>query len=280
MGGRLGSPALELELMDVVKRVTRRAFLSLSALLVVAGSVASIRFLGDGTPQKVLEYTEDYERENSELADLVSQRHLLGESFSLTGYDPDSEEGSRFTRTFLCALGYYGTIDWSVLSAKRVSSVDGLDVPDDVRAELSEYYGDDRVDKTAEYQFIVLDVDITNVNAVADHLENGQEDYWIKFNDFRVFPCDSTGNPIEEIGGTRIDCGSVWIAPTVEHENPSIDGAVPLPVGETTRAQMIFKVGLYDDAAKEQAASGQFNYALVFDNPSSVGSFVVDLGVL
>ena len=55
---------------------------------------------------------------------------------------------------------------------------------------------------------------------------------------------------------------------------------MPLPVGETTRAQMIFKVGLYDDAAKEQAASGQFNYALVFDNPSSVGSFVVDLGVL
>lgn len=279
MGGRLGSHALELELMDVAKRVTRRAFLSLSALLVVAGSVASIRFLGDGTPQKVLEYMEDYERGNSELADLVSQRHLLGESFSLTGYDPDSEEGSRFTRTFLSFLGYYGTIDWSVLSAKRVSSVDGLDVPDDVRAKLSEWYGDG-VDKTAEYQFIVLDVDITNVNAVADHLENGQEDYWIKFNDFRVFPCDSTGNPIEEIGGTRIDCGSVWIAPTVEHENPSIDGAVPLPVGETTRAQMIFKVGLYDDAAKEQAASGQFNYALVFDNPSSVGSFVVDLGVL
>ena len=149
MGGRLGSPALELELMDVVKRVTRRAFLSLSALLVVAGSVASIRFLGDGTPQKVLEYTEDYERENSELADLVSQRHLLGESFSLTGYDPDSEEGSRFTRTFLCALGYYGTIDWSVLSAKRVSSVDGLDVPDGVRAKLSEWYGDG-VDKTAD----------------------------------------------------------------------------------------------------------------------------------
>lgn len=279
MGGRLGSPALELELMDVVKRVTRRAFLSLSALLVVAGSVASIRFLGDGTPQKVLEYTEDYERGNSELADLVSQRHLLGESFSLTGYDSESEEGSRFTRTFLCALGYYGTIDWSVLSAKRVSSVDGLDVPDDVRAKLSEWYGDG-ADKTIEYQFIVLDVDITNVNAVADHLENGQEDYWIKFNDFRVLPCDSNGNPIEEIGGTRIDYGSVWIAPTVEHENPSIDGAVPLPVGETTRAQMIFKVGLYDDAAKKQAASGQFNYALVFDDPGSLGSCIVDLGVL
>ena len=280
MSGRFGSPALELELMDVAKRVTRRAFLSLSALLVVAGSVASIRFLGDGTPQKVLEYMEDYERGNNELADLVSQRHLLGESFSLTGYDPDSEEGSRFTRTFLSFLGYYGTIDWSVLSAERVSSVDGLDVPDDVRARLSEWYGDDKVDKTAEYQFIVLDVDITNVNAVADHLENGQEDYWIKFNDFRVLPCDSSGNPIEEIGGTGTSYGLDWIAPTVEHENRSIDGAVPLPVGETTRAQMIFKVGLYDDAAKKQAASGQFNYALVFDNPSSLGSCIVDLGVL
>lgn len=279
MGGRLGSPALELELMDVVKRVTRRAFLSLSALLVVAGSVASIRFLGDGTPQKVLEYTEDYERENNELADLVSQRHLLGESFSLTGYDPDSEEGSRFTRTFLCALGYYGTIDWSVLSAKRVSSVDGLDVPDDVRAKLSEWYGDG-VDKTADYQFIVLDVDITNLNAVAGHLENGQEDYWINLNDLRVLPCDSSGNPIEEIGGTGVSYGCCWITPTVEHENPLIDGAVSLPMGETTHTQMIFNVGLYDDAAKKQAASGQFNYALVFDNPSSLGSCIVDLGVL
>lgn len=279
MGGRFGSPALELELIAVAKRVTRRAFLSLSALLVIAGSTASIRFLGDGTPQKVLEYMEDYERGNSELADLVSQRHLLGELFSLTGYDSESEEGSRFTRTYLCALGYYGAIDWSVLSAKRVSSVDGLDVPDDVRAKLSEWYGDG-ADKTKEYQFIVLDVDITNVNAVADHLENGQEDYWINLNDLRVLPCDSTGNPVEEIGGTGVSYGSVWIAPTVEHENPSIDGAVPLPVGETTRAQMIFKVGLYDDAAKKQAASGQFNYALVFDNPSSLGSCVVDLGVL
>lgn len=279
MGERFGSPALELELIAVAKRVTRRAFLSLSALLVIAGSTASIRFLGDGTPQKVLEYMEDYERGNSELADLVSQRHLLGESFSLTGYDSESEEGSRFTRTYLCALGYYGAIDWSVLSAKRVSSVDGLDVPDDVRAKLSEWYGDG-ADKTKEYQFIVLDVDITNVNAVADHLENGQEDYWINLNDLRVLPCDSTGNPVEEIGGTGVSYGSVWIAPTVEHENPSIDGAVPLPVGETTRAQMIFKVGLYDDAAKEQAAFGQFNYALVFDNPSSLGSCIVDLGVL
>lgn len=280
MGGRLCSPALELELIAVAKRVTRRAFLSLSALLVIAGSTASIRFLSDGTPQKVLEYKEDYERENNEKADLVSQRHLLGESFSLTGYDPDSEEGSRYTRTYLCALGYFGTIDWSVLGAKRVSSVDGLDVPDDVRTKLSEYYGDDRVDKTAEYQFIVLDVDITNVNAVADHLENGQEDYWIKFNDFRVLPCDSSGNPIEEIGGTGVSYGCCWITPTVEHENPMIDGAVALPVGETAHTQMVFNVGLYDDDAKKQAASGQFNYALVFDDPGSLGSCIVDLGVL
>lgn len=249
-----------------------------ATLLTVTGAGALVLYGSDGTPRQVLELIqglEEQEREAKQAAEEYSQRHTMGETFELTGYDANKPEHTSYERSYLKSLGWYGTLEWTITGAKKASTLAEVGVPAEVEAELGlpEWAEDEPV------SFLSVEAEITNVDAVSDNVDFTSIDDLIRPS-CRVYPCDAEGNPSDEMRVRYVDINDYWQSASPDYRDVRVDSYMQLPAGEAVNVRMVFMLRPAFGDAFTQEDFESLEYALVFDSPNHFGSCAVNLGEL